>query len=197
MWKTRPELEHQVVTLAGQGLARRAIARAMGVSRNTVRKILEAHVESRQAPQAALTPAPARVPRAQKLDDFRDKVTDLLTRFPDITAQRIFEELRVAGYDGGYTQIKVHVGRVRPLPPPTPSLSTPIYGTRCTDPVLLKLSGARHPGCHGDSNRMGSADRGMAGERPEVRRLLRREGIFCRTSSALGVAAWQDTSASG
>ena len=69
--------------------------------------------------------------------------------------------------------------------------------TRCTDPVLLKLSGARHPGCHGDSNRMGSADRGMAGERPEVRRLLRREGIFCRTSSALGVAAWQDTSASG
>ncbi len=40
--------------------------------------------------------------------------------------------------------------------------------TRCTDPVLFKLSGARHPGCHGDSNRMGSADRGMAGERPEV-----------------------------
>ncbi len=73
----------------------------------------------------------------------------------------------------------------------------PELGTRCTDPVLLKLSGARHPGCHGDSNRMGSADRGMAGERPEVRRLLRREGIFCRTSSALGVAAWQDTSASG
>ncbi len=128
MWKTRPELEHQVVTLAGQGLARRAIARAMGVSRNTVRKILDAHVESRQAPHAALTPAPARVPRAQKLDDFRGKVTDLLTRFPDITAQRIFEELRVAGYDGGYTQIKVHVGRVRPLPPPKPSLSTPIYG---------------------------------------------------------------------
>ena len=88
---------------------------------------------------------------------------------------------------------------VAPVPPPTPGGHRRAHHlrTRCTDPVLFKLIGARHPGCHGDSNRMGSADRGMAGERPEVRRLLRREGILCGTSSALGVAAWQDTSASG
>jgi transposase len=128
MWKTRVELDHQVVTLAGQGLGRRAIARALGVSRNTVRKILEVHGHARRAQQAALVAPPTRVPRPQKVDDFRGKVTDLLTRFPEITAQRIFEELRAAGYDGGYTQVKEHVRRVRPAPRPKPSMPTPTYG---------------------------------------------------------------------
>lgn len=128
MWKTRIELEHQVVTLAGQGLHRRAIARAVGVSRNTVRKILEAHGHARRDKQAALAPPPARLPRPQKIDLFRGRVAELIARFPDITAQRIFEELRAAGYDGGYTQVKRHVRTVRPPPRPEPSRATPQYG---------------------------------------------------------------------
>lgn len=128
MWKTRVELEHQVVTLCGQGLGRRAIARAVGVSRNTVRKILEAHGHARREEQAALSPPPARLPRPQKIDDFRGKVTELLTRYPEITAQRVFEELRAVGYDGGYTQVKAHVRRVRPPAHPEPSKTTPTYG---------------------------------------------------------------------
>jgi transposase len=128
MWTTRVELDHQVVTLSGQGLGRRAIARALGVSRNTVRKILEAHGHARRERQAALAPPPERVPRPQKIDDFRGKVTELLTRFPDITAQRIFEELRAAGYGGSYTQVKRHVRGVRPPPHPEPSMPTPSFG---------------------------------------------------------------------
>lgn len=128
MWTTRVELEHQVVTLAGQGLGRRAIARALGVSRNTVRKILEAHGHARREIKLALGPLPERAARAQKLDDYRGRVTELLTRFPEITAQRIFEELRAAGYEGGYTQVKRHVRRVRPPPHPEPSKVTPAYG---------------------------------------------------------------------
>jgi transposase len=128
MWKTRVELEHQVVTLDSQGLARRAIARAVGVSRNTVRKILEAHGHARREQQAALASPPPRLPRPQKLDDFRGKVTELLGRYPEITAQRIFEELRAGGYSGGYTQIKEHVRKVRPPPHPEPSLPTHAYG---------------------------------------------------------------------
>jgi transposase len=126
-WKTRPELEHQVVTLNGQGLARRAIARALGVSRNTVRKVLEQHGQARHEPQTALSAAPERAPRPQQIDDFRGKVVDLLERYPEITAQRIFEELRSAGYGGGYTQVKKHVRRVRPKAHPEPSLPTPTY----------------------------------------------------------------------
>ena len=39
-WSSREELAHQVVVLARQRMSRRAIARALGVSRNTVKKIL-------------------------------------------------------------------------------------------------------------------------------------------------------------
>jgi transposase len=55
-------------------------------------------------------------------------VTELLTRYPEITAQRVFEELRAAGYGGGYTQIKEHVRSVRPPPHPDPSMPTHKYG---------------------------------------------------------------------
>ena len=41
-WHTREELEHQVVALSKQGVPARAIARALGVSRNTVRALREA-----------------------------------------------------------------------------------------------------------------------------------------------------------
>jgi predicted transcriptional regulator len=42
-WRSREELAHQVALLAKQGESRRAIARALGVSRNTVRTLLAAH----------------------------------------------------------------------------------------------------------------------------------------------------------
>jgi transposase len=50
-----------------------------------------------------------------------------MTRFPDITAQRVFEILRDEGFDGGYTGVKRYVRSVRPPPRPTPSLTTPDY----------------------------------------------------------------------
>ena len=52
----------------------------------------------------------------------------LLAKYPDITAQRIFEELREAGYDGGYTAVKDRVRKLRPKPGPKPSLITPVTG---------------------------------------------------------------------
>jgi len=127
-WTTRIELEHQVVTLCRQKLGGRAIARALGCSRNTVRKILRAHGEARRAESTALPPPPDRLPRPQKIDAFREKVADLIARYPEITAQRIFEELRAVGYDGGYTQVKAHVRKARKKARPTPSLETPSFG---------------------------------------------------------------------
>lgn len=47
-WRTREELAHQITLLAKQGATRRAIARALGVSRNTVRKLLDAHAAGRE-----------------------------------------------------------------------------------------------------------------------------------------------------
>ena len=126
-WTNRQELTHQVVTLRREGMGIRAIQRAVGVSRNTVRKILAAHDLARQAPHTALPERPPRAPRPKKLDRFAQKIAELLETYPDITAQRVFEELREAGYDGGYTQVKAHVCKVRPKPKPEPSYATPDY----------------------------------------------------------------------
>jgi transposase len=130
-WRTRDELVNQIVTLARDGVSRRAITRAVGVSRNTVRAVLAAHVHAREA-EGEVVPLPprppTRAPRASKLDTFKPRVTELMTRFADITAQRVFEILRSEGFTGGYTAVKKHVRHVRPAPKPTPSLTTPVYG---------------------------------------------------------------------
>ena len=115
-------------SLARDGMGRRAIARALGVSRNTVRHILAAHAKQRSAEHSALAPPPARVPRAKKVDGFEGRIAELFGRYPDITAQRIFETLREEGFSGGYTAIKDHVRKVRPPKKPAPSLTTPSYG---------------------------------------------------------------------
>ncbi len=56
------------------------------------------------------------------------RIAALLHRFPDITAQRVFETIRGEGYAGGHTVIKDHVRAARPPAPPTPSLPTPVWG---------------------------------------------------------------------
>jgi transposase len=127
-WRTREELIHQVVPLATQGMGRRAITRALGVSRNTIRKILRAHAKQRDTGHTVLAPRPKSAPRPAKIDAYRGRVDELLLRYPDITAQRVFETLRDEGFTGGYTGVKKHMRRVRPPPRPTPSLEAPVFG---------------------------------------------------------------------
>ena len=69
-WQTRQDLVHEVVLLARQKVPRRAIARAVRVSRNTVRKILKAHAEQREDGHVALAAPAPRLPRASILDRF-------------------------------------------------------------------------------------------------------------------------------
>jgi transposase len=127
-WHTRQELTHQVVILTTQGMSRRAITRALGVSRNTIRKILREHAQGRDSGHSALPKRPERVPRAKKIDAYRAQVQVLLARYPDITAQRVLEILSDEGFSGGYTAVKKHLRRVRPAPKPTPSLEAPVFG---------------------------------------------------------------------
>ena len=127
-WRTREEMIHQVILLATQGMSRRAITRALGVSRNTLRKILRTHGHERDTGHSALTTRPERVPRAAKIDAHRGRVHELLVRYPDITAQRVWEILKDEGFTGGYTGVKKYLRRVRPPPRPTPSLEAPVFG---------------------------------------------------------------------
>ena len=126
-WRSREELEHDVVTNHGNNLSRRAIARALGVSRNTVRKILADHATQRAEVHSALGPPPTRAPRPSKLDSYKDTIGKLFVKYPSITAQRVFEIVSDSGFDGGYSAVKKLVRKLRPAPKPAPSRVTPDY----------------------------------------------------------------------
>jgi len=121
------ELAHDVVMLAQQQMSERAISRALHMGRNRVRKILRAHAAARSGPvpPSALPPAPATRPSV--LDVHQDFIRDLLGRFPDITARRVYEELCARAepnFEGRYTIVKALVRKLRPKP--VVELSTPM-----------------------------------------------------------------------
>ncbi len=137
-WHSREQLIQEVVALERDGLSKRAISRAVGISRNTVKKILRQHARARQQPHSALQPPPKRALRAKKIDKYLAKVEGLLAKYDGsgtddvsrqpITAQRVFEILQESDYDGGYTAVKDLVRELRPKPKPTPSLQSPDWG---------------------------------------------------------------------
>jgi transposase len=127
-WHSREELIHEIVTLHRQHMGQRAIARALRIGRNTVKNILVLHTSEREHEHSALPERRKRAQRPSKLDGYHDRVRELLDKYPDITAQRVFEILGDEGFGGGYTAVKKLVRRLRPKPKPKPSLATPVYG---------------------------------------------------------------------
>jgi len=102
-----------------RGLSKAEVARELGVSRRTVYHWIESGQLDRDWDNAPVqyTPRPAVV---CKVDAFRPIIEARLAEFPKLTAMRLFDEIRAAGYDGGYTQVKECVRRVRPAPTPDP-----------------------------------------------------------------------------
>jgi transposase len=127
-WRSRDELVHQIVALAADRVPKRAIARAVGVSRSTLKAVLAAHAAQRGAEHSALAKPTPKAPRPRKTDVIRNRIAELFVRYPDITAQRVFEILRAEGFDGGYTAVKKHVRTLRAPRKPAPSLTAPAYG---------------------------------------------------------------------
>ena len=118
MREDRRRLVYEVVRRWARGESKRQIARVLGVDRKTVRRILKAQDQRRAQGDDALArqmPKP-RAPRPSKLDDYTQRIADLLKEFPDITAQRVFEILGQEGFDGKYTIVREYMRRVRPKP---------------------------------------------------------------------------------
>src|SRR5690606_32218703 len=63
---------------------------------------------------------PVRRSKPPKLEPFKAIIDARLKSYPDLSAVRLFEEVRAAGYTGGLTQRKLYVTRVRPWPVPEP-----------------------------------------------------------------------------
>jgi len=108
-------LIHQIVTLFCDGASIRRIAHRLQISRRTVRRAL-AQLEQARAPGPPVElPRPA-ASRGSQLDAHQAAIAALLARHPEITARRIYEELRRLGYTGGYTILSERVRRLRPRP---------------------------------------------------------------------------------
>jgi transposase len=63
---------------------------------------------------------PERKPRPTKLDPYKAIIDERLGTYPELSAVRLFDEVRAAGYPGGLTQLKLYVAQVRPKAPAEP-----------------------------------------------------------------------------
>jgi transposase len=113
-WDTLVLLKH----LLEQGLKKTTIAARLGISRRLVYHLIATGQLERDL--SAPPPPRARTSAAAKLEPYKPIVTTRLATYPELSAVRLFEECRAAGYTGGLTQLKVFVREVRPRPEPEP-----------------------------------------------------------------------------
>jgi len=102
-----------------QGLTKTELAQKLGIHRRTIYHWIETGRLDRDLDDELVryTPRPAVV---KKIDPYCGIIQARLDEFPRLSAKRLFDEIRAAGYAGGYTQLKEHVRSVRPAPPPEP-----------------------------------------------------------------------------
>lgn len=102
----------------GEGLSHAAIARRLGISDRTIRRwIADGELDRDLDEPPRYKPRP---PRATKLDPYREVIRTRLADYPELSAVRLFDEVRAAGYPGGYGQVRAFVRQVRPAPAPEP-----------------------------------------------------------------------------
>ena len=108
-------LIHEIVVRFRGGASIRRIAQSLHLSRRTVRRVLD-RIEQARGADSTTDLSPLRPRRGSQLDAHQDAITDFLARYPDITTQRIHEELRRLGYQGSYSLLCQHVRELRPRP---------------------------------------------------------------------------------
>jgi transposase len=114
-WEIRVLLRH----LLDQGLSKAAIARQVGVNRRTINRWLAEGQLDRDV-ETGQVPRPVRQSRPTKLEPYKPIIQARLERYPELTAVRLLEELKAAGYTRGISQVKDYVSQVRPQPAPEP-----------------------------------------------------------------------------
>jgi transposase len=112
-------VRNEIVRLSEQGLSGRRIAQQLQVSRHSVAAALQQVATARQEGVAAVQPVPR--PRCRRsLEAFESVVQQLLERYPDLTAQRLWEELRQRGFRGSYPTVWRRLRELRPATPRPP-----------------------------------------------------------------------------
>jgi transposase len=108
-------LVHEIVTRFHAGMSMRRIAQSLRLGRQTVHRALEQIERARSTGMTHELSRP--IPRrTSQLDAYQTAIVDLLARYPNITAQRIHEELLGLGYQESYTSVSERVRGLRPRP---------------------------------------------------------------------------------
>ncbi|MBI3467458.1 MAG: IS21 family transposase [Planctomycetes bacterium] len=109
---TVEELRNRIVERWQAGASARVIGRELGVSRSTVRSVLAEFQAGRNGDESSRSFA-----RPSKLDAWLPTISSLLARYPDITAARVYQELRSQGFTGRYTIVRERLRQLRPTAP--------------------------------------------------------------------------------
>ena len=113
--ETRMLLRHYLE----QGASKSALARQLGVSRETIHRWIRDGDLDRDLDGTPVRYGPRQgVPT--KLDAYKPIIETRLAAYPQLSAVRLLAEIRAAGFEGSYTQLKEFVRRVRPIPAPAP-----------------------------------------------------------------------------
>ena len=114
-WKKRVHLRHYL----DQGMTKTAVAEVLGVSRRTVHHWIQTGQLNRDLSPETVSYGP-RPPVPRKIDSYKGIIVARLEEFPELSAVRLFQEIKAAGYLGGYTQVKEYARGVWPRPPEDP-----------------------------------------------------------------------------
>jgi transposase len=107
------ELRGEILRRFYGGGSFRRIAQAVGVNRKTVSRVVTEHQKERSEPHSVLADQPR---QPSMLDAHEQQIRDLLSRYPDLTAVRLHEELTAKGFKGGYTIVRERLRELRPVP---------------------------------------------------------------------------------
>lgn len=115
MREERRHLIYEVLRRLRQGESQRGISRALGIASKTVRRILRDQAERREEGESCLERdlGPQRTPRGSKVDSYEEQIAAWLEQYPDLTAVRLLEKLRAAGFDGKYTVVRLYLKKLR------------------------------------------------------------------------------------
>ncbi len=97
-----------------QGWSKSALAEKLGISRRTVHHWIETGQLERDADEEAVR-YKARPAVERKIDLYRPIIEARLQAYPLLSAVRLHEEIKAAGYSGSYTQVKEYVRQIRPV----------------------------------------------------------------------------------
>jgi transposase len=118
----RQHLVYDIVRRHGRGESQRAISRALGIARDTVKGILEDQAKRRVQGESAIERERGRprAPRASKLDPYAQEIEAWLALHKDLTAVRLHEMLVAKGFVGGYTIVRERLKDLQAARQPKP-----------------------------------------------------------------------------